>query len=162
MVTPCCRTARLPAAGTLRANGRCHSPSSALASSWQEDLCNPRHGHIGQCVARRACTSTWPYCDPRHHAPDTHGLAFGGRRSTRSQRADYPAITNHPPNGAVLDEAHAVLINVARAEIVDEAAPIGPARADDCRGCARRVVPIPGPRPPSPRAMHSRSCPTCS
>jgi phosphoglycerate dehydrogenase-like enzyme len=94
------------------------------------------YGRIGQCVARRAQAfdmAVWAI--RRDSAPsDTHGLAFLGRPDALGEvlrRADYLVIAlslTEATRGLLgerelrLMKPTAVLINVARAEIVDEAA----------------------------------------
>ena len=92
------------------------------------------YGRIGQCVARRALAFDMSVRAIRHSAarPEAHGLEFlGGPDSLDDvvSRADYLVITLPltPETRRLLGERElrlmkptAVLVNVARAEIVDE------------------------------------------
>jgi phosphoglycerate dehydrogenase-like enzyme len=94
------------------------------------------YGRIGQCVARRAQTFDMAVWAIRRNITrsDTHGLAFLGGPDALDKvlkRADYLAITlslTEATRGLLgerelrLMKPTAFLINVARAEIVDEAA----------------------------------------
>jgi phosphoglycerate dehydrogenase-like enzyme len=93
------------------------------------------YGRIGQCVARRALAFDMVVCAIRQNTSaraESHGLAFvGGPQDLEEvlRRADYLAITLPltPSTRGLLGEREfrlmkptAILVNVARAEIVDE------------------------------------------
>jgi phosphoglycerate dehydrogenase-like enzyme len=94
------------------------------------------YGRIGQCVARRAQAFDMAFWAIRRDITrsDTHGLAFLGGPDALVEvlrRADYLAITlslTEDTRGLLkerelrLMKRTAMLINVARAEIIDEAA----------------------------------------
>ena len=121
--------------------GAWESPWAACAEPpppWPElagkTLCILGYGRIGQCVARRALAFDMSVRAIRQSAarPEAHGLAFlGGPDSLDDvvSRADYLVITLPltPATRGLLGERElrlmkptAVLVNVARAEIVDE------------------------------------------
>jgi phosphoglycerate dehydrogenase-like enzyme len=93
-------------------------------------------GHIGEALARRACAFDIKVCGVRRNAPSVapHGLMFVGgpdRLDEVLELSDYLAITLSltPETRGLIDarrlalmKPSAYLINVARAEIVDEQA----------------------------------------
>jgi phosphoglycerate dehydrogenase-like enzyme len=137
------------------------------------------YGRIGQCVARRALAFDMTVCairQGRSARAESDGLAFLGGPQDLDEilgRADYLAITLPltPSTRGLLGKRElglmkptAVLVNVARAEIVDEDALYdalgrGPWPAPRST-CGTAIRPARARR--FPRAGRSTSCPTCS
>lgn len=130
------------------------------------------YGRIGQCVARRAQAFDLTVLGIRRDAsqPEPHGVLVRGPDALDDVlgQADYLAITLPltPETRGLLSERElrlmkpsAVLVNVSRAEIVDENALYEALLGRRIGGAALDVwyhyPPGPGPTPPARRAFHA-------
>jgi phosphoglycerate dehydrogenase-like enzyme len=132
-------------------------------------------GHIGQALARRAMAFDMAVCAVRRHAQGDvpQGVSFIGgpeRLDDVVRQADYLAVTLSlsPETRNLLDEHRlrlmkptAFLINVARGEIIDEAALYRALAGGAIAGAALdvwyRYPASAGPTPPSTQPFHELS-----
>ncbi len=129
------------------------------------------YGRIGQCVARRAHAFEMTVLGIRRNAsqPEPHGVSVRGPDALDDvlTRADYLAVTLPltPETRGLLGERAlramkptAVLVNISRAEIVDEDALYEALVEQRIRGAALdvwyRYPSGPGPTPPARRPFH--------